>query len=267
MDDGDFGGQIAGTARHDDVFALAAAALSVLASRGNGSGKTDPTDLIGELCEACVHASDERRYATISRLIARGVSSEDIVDSYIPLAALRLGESWVNDTRSFAEVSIGAARLQEMVRALARHRSSVAATIPLGHRILIAIPEEEEHTLGAFIAASQFRRYGVWVHLAIGQTADEIAQTVRSQGFDMLGITGAGRKSLAPLRKIVEKVRASVAAVPPIVAGGNVCNLGVDLTESTGVDLATTNPRKAMEFCGMPVKPQRRHAADRVASM
>ena len=78
------------------------------------------------------------------------------------------------------------------------HRIPVTEkTIPLGHRILIAIPEGEEHTLGAFIAASQFRRYGIWVHMAIGQNADEIAQTVRNQGFDMLGISGSGRKSLA----------------------------------------------------------------------
>lgn len=262
MDDGEFRGDGAYPVLQEDVFALAAAALSVLAGRREKPAKSDHASRVGELCEACVHASEERRYAAISSLIARGVTSEEIIDYYIPMAAMRLGEGWVDDTLSFAEVSVGAARLQETIRALGRHRTSAPATIPLGHRILIVIPQEEEHTLGAFIAASQFRRYGVWVHMAIGQNPDEIAQTVRCQGFDMLGVSGSGRRSLAPLRKIVEKVRASVAAVPPIVVGGNVCDLGVDLIEYSGADLATTNPRKAMEFCGMPVRPSQTHAAE-----
>ena len=49
--------------------------------------------------------------------------------------------------------------------------SAASVTVPLGHRILLVIPPGEDHTLGAFIAASQFRRYGLWVHLAIGQSA------------------------------------------------------------------------------------------------
>ena len=171
------------------------------------------------------------------------------------MAAMRLGEGWVNDTFSFAEVSIGAARLQEAIRALGRNKPSVPATIPLGHRILIVIPQEEEHTLGAFIAASQFRRYGVWVHMAIGQNPEEVAQTVRCQGFDMLGISGSGRRSLAPHAEHRRKgARARCPTFRPSSSEETSCNLGVDLMEYSGADLATTNPRKAMEFCGLPLR-------------
>ena len=49
-------------------------------------------------------------------MIASGISSADIAEDYVPLAARKLGEAWVDDTLSFSQVTIGAARLQEIVR-------------------------------------------------------------------------------------------------------------------------------------------------------
>ena len=89
----------------------------------------------------------------------------------------------MDDTLSFSQVTIGAARLQEIVRSLGHTDVSGSVTVPLGHRILLVIPPEEDHTLGAFVAANQFRRYGLWVHLAIRQSADEVAETVAIAGF------------------------------------------------------------------------------------
>ena len=68
-----------------------------------------------------------------------------------------------------------------------------------------------------------------------------------------VGLSGAGRKSLAHVSRIVEKVRAHVASPPPIVLGGTVCNLGLELDAMTGVDFATTNPPEAMDYCGIRV--------------
>ena len=227
-----------------DVFALALEAISVVASRDKPSA-TGGQRPVQELCDAFVHADDHRRHMVISKLIACGVSSDEIIERYVPEAARRLGEAWVDDTLTFSQVTIGAARLQETVRTLG-HRPGLSATIPLGHRILLAIPADEDHTLGAFIAAGQFRRYGVWVHMAIGQEPAEVAETVGSQPFDMVGISGAGRRSLEPTRRLVRAIRGACAFPPPIVVGGHVCDIGADVCECTGADLATTSPRKAM---------------------
>lgn len=177
----------------NDVVALAFKALSVLAARKvipGGEAGTD-AERIEEICAAFTHRDERRRHVMIAKLVASGVSSREIVERYVPMAALRLGEGWVDGTRSFSEVSIGAARLQETVRAFGERKGAVSATVPLGHRILIAIPEHEDHTLGAFIAAGQFRRYGLWVHMAIGQSDDEIAATASTHEFGMIGISGA----------------------------------------------------------------------------
>lgn len=243
----------------EDVLALALKALSVLASRKSEKGSADSTEAerIQEMCEAFVAQDERRRYAVLSKLIAAGISSEEIVERYVPMAAMRLGEGWVDGSRSFSEVSIGAARLQETVRAMGDRRSNVTAILPLGQRILLAIPEHEDHTLGAFIAAGQFRRYGLWVHMAIGQNDEEIAAVVASHAFAMIGVSGAGRKSLEAIKRLVDKLRGTMdEATAPIVIGGNVCNLGLDICSCTGADLATTNPRQAMDFCGLSCKPE-----------
>lgn len=250
-----------------DVLALALKALSVLASKekNRGLAHRSEAERIQEICDAFVHPDEKRRYAVVSKLIASGITSREIIEHYVPLAATRLGEGWVDDTLTFGQVSIGAARLQETVRALGERKQGVTATVPLGHRVLIAIPAQEDHTLGAFIAAGQLRRHGHWVHMAIGQDEDEIAAAAETHGFGMIGLSGGGRKALEPIKRLVDKLRRTRGPRAPIVIGGNICNIGLDLCACTGADLATTSPRKALEFCGLAAAPETRSSGTLVA--
>lgn len=238
-----------------DVMALAVKALSVLATRQRKRPVRSLDANVRELCDACVHPEESQRHAAVAQLIASGVPSAEIADRYVPLAARLLGEAWVDDTLSFSEVTIGAARLQEIVRAFGRNLGG-SVTIPLGHRVLMVIPPDEDHTLGAFVAANQFRRYGLWVHLAIGQSVGEIAETVRTQNFDMIGISGAGLRALESVRHLVETVKESCPTSAPVVVGGNVCNVDMHVQEFTGADFVTTSPRQALGFCGLSVNPE-----------
>jgi MerR family transcriptional regulator, light-induced transcriptional regulator len=233
------------TGRDGGVAALARRALCELAE----SRRPTELDPLKNLCRSYVDPDDRARHAVVARLIAQGVTSEELVERYIPKVARMLGEGWVDDTLTFSQVTLGAARLQETVRAFS-HRPRAGAVIPLGHRMLLVIPEQEDHSLGAFVAAGQFRKYGIWVQLSIGKNCDEVAEAVRAEKYDLVGVTGAGRRSLAPIREIVTRLRGT-DGTPPIVVGGNVCNIGVDVCASTGADLATTRPRTALDFCGL----------------
>ena len=246
-------------AHGDDVLALALKALSVLALRkkdSDGGAALSESQRVQEICDAVINPDDKRRYVVVSKLIASGVSSEEIVERYVPMAAMRLGEAWVDGTRTFSQVTIGAARLQETVRVLGERKCQATATVSLGHRVLLVIPEHEDHTLGAFIAAGQLRRYGLWVYMAIGQSEDEIATVVASHAFGMIGISGAGRKALEPIKRLVDKLKHAQQPISPVVIGGNICNLGLDLCSVTGADFATTSPRQAVDFCGVPVSSE-----------
>lgn len=237
--------------RSIDVLDLAVQAIAVLASSQSGAAAESVSQMIDELYDAIVHPDEYRRHAVVSRLVANGISAEEIVDRYAPIAAARLGSMWIQDKVTFAEVTIGAGRLQEMVRSLGKRAGSPNTTIPLGHSILLAVPPGENHMLGAFIAASQFRRYGMWVHMAIGQTPDELVATLQTQTFQMVGLSSAGRRAITGLRQIIDTLKANVDLLPPIVVGGQVEKLEVDLISATGADLITSNPREALEFCGL----------------
>lgn len=255
--------QQSGCLEEADVVALAVKALTVLAARRGNPPKRSREERVKDLCDAVVHPDEGRQHAVVAQMVSSGISTVEIAEDYVAHAARKLGEAWVDDTLSFSAVTIGAARLQEMVRSLGHVEATGSVTVPLGHRILLVIPPKEDHTLGAFVAATQFRRYGLWVHLAIGQTVDEVAETVAAEDFEMIGISGAGRRALDSVRKLVSTVKERCPHCAPVVIGGNMCNLHNRVLELTGADFVTTSPRQAMTFCGLSARPDLSHEVER----
>ncbi len=246
-----------------DVVALAVRALTVLAARRGNSPSRSREEHIQDLCDAVVHKDRSRQHAVVAQMVAAGISTADVADDYVTTAARKLGEGWVDDILTFSEVTIGAARLQEIARSLGDSDMRSSVTVPLGHRILLVIPPEEDHSLGAFVAANQFRRYGLWVHLAIGQSADEVAETIAAQEFEMIGISGAGRRSLELVRHLVTTVKQRCPNRAPVVVGGNMCNLEHRVLDLTGADFVTTSPRQAMSFCGLSARQDLTYEAEK----
>jgi len=236
--------------RSIDVLDLAVRALSILAAGETGDLPSDGAMYEDALFSAVLHPDENRRHSVISKMVNAGVTADEIVDQYAPRIAGRLGSDWVQDKLCFAEVTIGAGR-----------RNVLRATIPLGRSVLMAVPNEENHLLGAFVAASQFRRLGLWVHMAVGQTVDEMVATVASKNFEMIGLSAASRRSLPHLTALVSELRERCDNCPPIVIGGQILKLNVDICEIVGADLATSNPREAAEFCGLLAEDQRLGAA------
>ena len=248
--------QQSGCLEEADVVALALKALKVLAARRSNVPLRTREQRVQDLCDAVLHKDESRQHAVVAQMVAGGVSTADIADVFITLAARKLGEAWVDDRLTFSEVTIGAARLQELVRSLGHADAGGSVTVPLGHRILLVIPAEEDHTLGAFIAANQFRRYGLWVHLAIGQSPKELAETVAAQDFEMIGVSGAGRRAIGAVKNLVTSVKERCPNCAPVVVGGNMCKLENGVLELTGADFVTTSPRQAMGFCGLSARQE-----------
>lgn len=188
-----------------------------------------------------------------------GIPVDDIIDVIIPEVARNAGQRWMDDEISFADVTIVTARLQETVRALGRvprQRGSgcdgdVRAAAKTGPRVLMIIPRPEEHTLGAFVAADQFRRHGCRVDIAMDLHPRQIAETVRRTRYHMVGITAAGRRTLASTRELVDTVKASVTRVTPVVLGGSSVEGTANLKGVTGVDHVVRDVRAALGACGL----------------
>ncbi len=240
----------AGDISNTDFLQLALEALSIVAE--DESTDRAPAAPVEAFFQAFAFGDEFDRSEAFERLRKTGQTDDDLIDLVIPETARRIGELWTRDEMSFGQVTIAATHLQELVRTISGNPDRLATTIPLGLSILIAIPAGETHTMGAFVAADQFRRLGLMVHLAICQTPAEIANVVKNQNFAMIGISSASRRRLQEISDIVKCVR-DCGVSTPIVLGGNIVQIVPDAVDITGVDLAASNAGEAARFCGLPV--------------
>jgi methanogenic corrinoid protein MtbC1 len=213
------------------------------------------------LCDALVSDSEATFQTVIAQLMACGVSSEEILHSYVPDAARLLGELWVEDKASFVDVTVAASRLQSLYRsqADAARYNSINRAIPLGKSVLMVVPEHEQHSLGAFVAADEMRRKGVWVHMGIALTAEELADLLTATRFSMVGLSVGSHKAIENTTNIVDYLRAKVADLPPIVIGGVAAENSKFVEEVTGADYAVRTVQDAMEVCGLAEPRQAMH--------
>lgn len=208
---------------------------------------------VERLCEALMSDSDSSYRAVISSLMANGVSSEEIFQSYIPAASAYLGELWVSDRASFVDVTVGASRLQGLFRGKQADSPGRWSdrSIPLGQSVLMVVPQYEQHALGAFVAADNLRRHGLWVHMAIGLTREELAELSGTRRFAMIGISVATRNSVEKTTELIDYLRSNANYMPPIVIGGRAVEADPKAVSKTGADHAVRTAREAIEKCGL----------------
>lgn len=232
---------------------LVESALRTLASNKAGAEPKCREQWITELCEALMSDSETSHRTLIARLGATGVGAEDILQNYIPAAARRLGEMWLMDEASFVDVTVGASRLQALFRERGGRETGqwTDRSIPLGQSVLMVIPQFEQHSLGAFVTADNLRRHGLWVHMAVGLTHEEIVELLHSSRFAMVGITVGSEASIDLATGVIRHLRAHAAHVPPIVVGGQAAAGRREVERRTGADFVVQSAREAIERCGL----------------
>lgn len=246
----------------DDVRELSRAAMRHL-SVATSSLSTRLKQRLDDLCETFLADDNDPRHEAISRMRRDGIATSEIIDYVIPELARILGRRWADDDLSFIEVAIGSARLQETVRGLvARELSQGFDTLDTDNadpegiqtpRVLLVVPRTEEHTLGVFVAADQFRRFGYRVDIAVDQRPKQIAIAIQRRNYSMIGLTIAGRRALAASRELVDIIRSSAAFDTPIVLGGSLIGTEQDLKKTTGVDHVVKTVRDALDICGLNI--------------
>ncbi len=238
-----------------DRFALRALSLLAKELRMVGKLKQRRMELFVRELYAAVSSPDKQAAPSlVQTMLANGFEPTEIADLYIPEVARRLGDAWCSDNLDFAKVTIGAARLQGMLRGLGpewcAEDTHVAADAP---RCLVVVPPDAQHTLGATILAGQMRRAGLSVSLEIGRSVDDLQQMVEQAPFDAVMISASAQESLAVIGCIVQRVR-SVRRDVPVVVGGNILALDEDIARVTGADLATCALEEAIRFCGFDAR-------------
>lgn len=189
----------------------------------------------------------------LDNALTSGIRREDLADFYIPELARKMGDQWCSDELGFASVTIGVSRLQSMLRDLGPDWSGDRSADPDAPAIMLVVPQDVYHTLGAMVLAGQLRRKGLSVRMMLGARPEEVAERLQHNRFDAVFLSSSRGETLESLRRIVDVVRTATDQPPPIVIGGTLLEVEEkqDITALTGADYATTRPDEALVLCGL----------------
>ena len=244
-------GSANGAVENDTADVLAPQVLSVVASRSPHNAAKMYHELVQQLAAGVRSMEIGAPEAAIAKLRAHGCTSEDISDIYIPAAARLLGDDWCRDEVGFADVTIGVARLQGILRDLEREWFRTSDPLAATGAALVIVCQDEYHTLGATVLAGQLRRMGISVRLSMGQTHSERMDLIENNDFDMIMVSMSRTENLESTRKLVKNIRSACKGRVPIVLGGTVTERKIDLQALTGADHVVNDPKEALRLCGL----------------
>ena len=198
------------------------------------------------LVRECLSGSFNQK-TVLQKLVEQGFKHDTIVDYCIPLAATKLGESWVNDTLSFSEATVGSANLQTLLKLIADNRE-IGFESRNGKRFLICVHESEQHTLGALVMGDMLRRQGHSLKIKLDANFSEILYLQNSNDYDAIFFSCASYLSVRETAGCVKKIRQALKYDLPIFLGGsNIEKIseGVDLKD---FDLVTSSLEAVVEY-------------------
>ena len=180
-----------------------------------------------------------------------------LADLYIPAAARRFGAAWLTDEMSFCDVTIGSARLQNMLRDITESFANQDRRDAPRGLVLVLVLRDAQHTLGGLSLAGQLRRRGVSVCLRIGPTTQELGNLLASRKFDGVLISVATTDQKDALTKAVNVLKNATKRTLPIAIGGEVVVSNRPLFDATGADIVTNDLGEALDFMGvMTLRPR-----------
>ena len=205
-----------------------------------------------DIGEALLHPSKEEGRAIVSSMLTSGIDVDALCEIMIPDAARRLGDGWTDDRLTFTDVSIGTAHLQAIYRGLEIRYEQRQSNRPVGlGTMLMVVPGTEDHTLGALIAASQFRKLGYSVEFAMAKAPREVEKMVLETNPAIVGVSVGSRRSIASLHEIVQRAR-DVTDRLTLAAGGAFTLVDPGALDATGVDVVSNDPAEAVAYATAP---------------
>jgi methanogenic corrinoid protein MtbC1 len=194
-----------------------------------------------------VLAEHEAGYSDlITGLRERGMSVETIYLGLLAPAARELGRMWDEDLCPFSDVTMAVGRLQRIMRGLSPDFGTEIEVPADGRRILLIPAPGEQHTFGLSIVAEFFRRAGWEVVGADGDDSLNAADAVRSEWYDVVGISVGVEARLDWLKSGITALRnASRNRALGVLVGGPVFTTYPQRVGEVGADATAADGRQA----------------------
>ncbi len=163
------------------------------------------TEEITEFGALTMASDSSSARAYFEKMQARGHSLDTLFVHLLAPTARRLGEYWEQDLCDFIDVTIGVARLQELLSIF-----GAAEDIPmvdLQHRVLLMTAPGEQHLFGVNMVGKLMRAAGWDVTICKGPNVGEIAQIVERDWYGVVGFALSDEGGLEAIGRSIDEMR------------------------------------------------------------
>lgn len=230
---------------------FAAEVVARLVSRDNPGGRVLREALVERFMAAVRSASPHEFEMFKPELRRARVSAATMADLYIPEVARRLGRAWEDDRATFAEVTMGVARLQAILREIGTDWVANDAFVSSDRTILLILPAGEQHTLGALVAAGWMRRKGISVCLRIAPSVPDLLSLMAVRRFDAAMISVGCVERLEFCKKLIKLLKEAGGAGFRVAVGGAVVESYGRDDGVSGADVTTNDLSVAVAALGL----------------
>ncbi|MDP3406463.1 MAG: cobalamin-dependent protein [Brevundimonas sp.] len=184
----------------------------------------------------------------VDLFMRRGVAVETIYFDLLSPAAKLLGEMWEDDQCTFADVTVGLCRLQQIIYEFA-DRVHVENGGGDGRTALFALTPGDQHSLGLIMVVEFFRQSGWRTICMPDATAEDLVHMVETESFDLIGFSMANEKWLEPLPHLIGCLRkASRNQQVRVMVGGRVFSDDPRRVAQVGADETASDARQAVQM-------------------
>jgi len=202
---------------------------------------------IAELARIVIEHETVVASAFIDALRNQGVPIDAIFMELLAPTARLLGEMWKSDQCCFTDVTIGMARLQQIVHELSPEFERENAQAFDGRRILLVTIPGEQHTLGLMLVEEYFRRFGWDCCSAAPKDIHDISRLVRAQHFDVVGLSVSCGALMDTVPSSIQAIRkSSVNKSVVVFVGGSIFLEHPELASRVGADGMAEDGRHAI---------------------
>jgi len=202
---------------------------------------------IAELTDLAMQHDVAVAAAYVEALKSRGATVDGLYLNLIAPAARLMGEMWKADLCDFADVTIGLSRLQHIVHEQSAGMVREPNSEHTNRRMLLVPAPGEQHTLGVMILEEFIRREGWWCRTETPRTDAALADIVKSQYFDVVGISASCEVLLDDLRSAIACVRrVSMNKEVLVLVGGPIFNAHPEYVAQVGGDGTARDGQQAV---------------------
>ena len=212
-------------------------------------GQTPEFPFISSFGQLIVSADSRDAFRFVEMLLERGVTTEAILLNLMAPVARSMGMMWETDLCNFVDVTVGLARIQQMMRQVRRPYPSELTGAAYKGTILLVPTPGEQHTFGLKIVEEFLLKDGFDVECQLRAGVDDITAAVTENSYDIIGFSVGGIRLIEPLRSIISLVRHhSLNRSIKVMIGGVILGDHSDLVSSVGADACITDVHEAVSL-------------------